>query len=1298
MEKAPLANQPPKDSLSEETLQAAAAASGAIDGQAAVRRLQRLAGPEAGTRQALADLLPYLTAALAACADPDQALINLERFAAGSDAAGTFLHLAGNPRLIEILVTIFAGSQFLTEILLHDPRHLDVLTRRELLSRQKKTEQFHAEALQAMAELEPAAQLDGLRRYQHGELLRIGTSDLLDLYDLPAVTFQLSHLADGLVRACLAYAAARVSGDPAKSLLPGFADGFVVMAMGKLGGEELNYSSDIDLLFLCSGQAADYAHLGQQLIEALSSMTPEGFLYRVDMRLRPWGRDGALVTSLDNYVTYIEQHGMLWEKQALLKARPIAGNLALGEAALKQIGTVMFGASPETVRTSVHAMKQRTEEILRAKGREWGEVKLGEGSIRDVEFVVQFLQLGYGGQDAGLRARSTLRALPRLVKAGLLTTHESRVLGDGYIFLRTVEHYLQMMHYRQTYTLPAEPGAINLLARRLGFRATDGSSDQARKQFLERYQQHSQAIRAIYSKYVGGQQALSTLEIGLVQPAPVIALQQHLARMEASYSTTFSQEEISRHAVLADQLDDDHLVIVNAVPWEPADSSGTGPPQASRDFADSSGTGWRVTVVGYDYLGELSLICGLMFVYGLDIQDGQVFTYEAQKASETDAEPATPRSSAGLSRNLPRRNTSGKLIRSRAVEPRPPSTRRKIVDVFTVRPGGFPSIKGGQGHDPELWQKYGADLHALLKMMQAGQRREARGELAIRVGAAFQGQGSAGLPLLYPIEIRIDNESSESFTVLHIETADTPGFLYEFTNALALTRIYIARMVAASSGQRANDLLYVTDADGRKITSPEKQRELRAAAVLIKHFTHLLPGSPNPASALLHFREFLAQLFERPDWPDELASLEHPDVLNNLAQLLGVSDFLWDDFMRMQYANLFPVVSDAGALNSARPRAQLENELEAALQRVRTAPEPPREDAPWRKVLNEFKDREMFRIDMRHLLGHTAEFWDFSEELTDLAEVTVNAAYRLTAEDLRLLHGTARLAEDGSICQVTVLALGKCGGRELGFASDIELMFVYAGNGQTDGSEAISSAGFHEKLVQQFLSAIRARQEGIFQVDLQLRPYGKAGSMAVSLDAFRRYYAPEGPAWAYERQALVKLRPIAGDEQLGKTVCLLRDQFVYNGAPFDVTAMRAMRERQLRHLVSPGKFNAKYSPGGLVDIEYLVQGLQITHGAANPALRQTNIRLAMAALHQDGILSEQDYVKLHKAHTFLRWIIDGMRVVRGNAKDVTVPRYGSEEFAFLARRLRYGIDVNRLREDLLRYQADVQEMNTRLLR
>lgn len=1247
-------------SLSAQAAQAALAPLGITDVPAAMRHFQHMAGQGPQAARALTALLPYLSAALAGCADPDQALINLERFTTGSRSLETFALLVAHPRAVEILMTIFTGSQFLTEILIRDPGQLNVLTRREQLVRQKKSADYEQEALQAMQALEPAMQLDRLRRYQRGELLRIGTSDLLDLYDLPVVTRQLSNLADGITSACVAYASARAQIDPA---------GFVVVAMGKLGGKELNYSSDIDLLFLANDRASDYLQLGQRLIEALSSMTPEGFLYRVDMRLRPWGRDGPLVSSVENYLAYLNQNALVWEKQALLKARPIAGDLQVGEQALKQIGAVIFGASPETVRASVHAMKQRTEELLRAKGRDWGEVKLGEGSIRDVEFVVQFLQLAYGGQNPKLRERTTLKALPRLVQAGLLTAHESRVLADGYIFLRTVEHYLQMMHYRQTYTLPSEPSAISLLARRLGFRDIGAAGgDVAREQFIERYHQHSQAIRAIYSKYVGGGENIATADISRVVPAPVFAIQQHLARMEAEYTVTFSEDEIRMHAALADQLDDEQPVRV--------------------DVRAVDGT-WRVTVVAFDYLGELSLICGLMFVHGLDIQDGQIFTYETAENPEGEL-------ASNAAENRPRRTRSGRVILPKTTEPGP-SRRRKIVDVFTVKWVGFVPSGQTKGNQEPEWEKYASDLRELTRMMQAGQRREARSELAKRVGEVFAGMTGADIPPLYPIELRIDNDASELYTVLHIETADTVGFLYEFTNALSMTHTNISRMVIDSSNSRANDLLYVTDEAGKKITSPEKQRELRAAAVLIKHFTHLLPGSANPAQALLHFREFLAHLFERPHWPDELASLEHPEVLNNLTQILGLSNFLWDDFMRMQYANLFPLISDVGALSAAKSRAQLEESLAAALQAVHAGPETPRDDAPWRKTLNEFKDREMFRIDMRHLLRHTAEFWDFSEELTDLAEVVVNSAYHLTAEDLRSVYGIPHM-EKGAISQMTVLALGKCGGRELGFASDIELMFVYSGDGQTSGPEVIPSAVFQEKVVGDFLSTIHARQEGIFQVDLQLRPYGKAGSMAVSLDAFRRYYAPDGPAWAYERQALVKLRPIAGDPTLGEELRALRDEYVYNGTPFDVTAMRAMRERQVRHLVAAGKFNAKYSPGGLVDIEYLIQGLQITHGAANPSLRQTNIRAAMTALHQAGILDEADYTRLHKAHTFLRWLIDGMRVVRGNAKDVTVPPYGSEEFAFLARRLRYGRDVDQLREDLSRYQTDVQEINTRLLK
>jgi glutamate-ammonia-ligase adenylyltransferase len=1191
---------------------------GFADWHTAYRCLLRLAD-DLQARQALSRTLSYLLTTLSSAANPDQVLVNLERFAhSATDKTSTFDYLASNPRAIEILVTLFAGSQFLTEILLRNPEYFERLMALHGLAQHRSVEEFYAETqvVRSGPDRRPALQLDALRRFQRWELLRIGACDLLDLFDLPAVTTQLSNLADSLACACL-----EIASD--QSQTP--ADGFAVIAMGKLGGQELNYSSDIDLLFIAASDASNYQRLGERLIEGLTRATAEGFLYRVDMRLRPWGRVGPLVTSIGGHINYLEEHARQWEKQALLKARTIAGDTAVGEAFLHRAAPLLFGSGAEAVRTSAHAMKQRTEAYLREQGRDWGEVKLGEGSIRDVEFVVQVLQLAYGAERPEIRSRNTLDALEQLSIGGLLSADDCRVLADGYVFLRTIEHHLQLMHYRQTHALPDDEEALTHLARRLGF-----SSGDAREQFLARYEQHRAAIRDVYLHHLGEKKMKASAKPQSI-PSP-IDISRHVESLGQSYAEAFSPEEIERHTTLAQRLDADNLVEV---------------------VADSLEDGcWRVTIVAYDYPGELSLICGLLFAYGLSILNGNVFTYEPPA-------PAPPQA-RGAKEGL---------------------GKPKIVDTFTVRPA-----RGAVA--PETWLRYADDLADLLRMMQAGQRREARGELAKRVTVSLPASEETA-KTLYPVEIEIDNEASERYTVLHIDALDTIGFLYELTNALAYSHVYIARMLVRSAGDRVRDTLYVTDADGHKITTPDKKRELRAATALIKHFTHLLPHSPDPESALLRFRGFIGQLFERPNWPDELTSIERPEVIDALAHLLGVGEFLWDDFLRMQYANLFPVVQDVDALETTKSKEQLQADLEALL--------PQTCEVSWQQVLNAFKDREMFRIDMRHILGHTQEFWEFSEELTGLAEVIVNAAFHLCHEDLRSVHG-APLLENGDLSDMAVCALGKSGGRELGFASDIELMFVYAGNGQTSGPQPIPTSEFYEKLVQNFISAIYAKREGIFEIDLRLRPYGKAGSLAVSMESFRRYFAPDGPAWAYERQALVKLRPVAGNRELGQEIAALRDAFVYTGEPFDATAMRAMRERQVRHMVAGGTFNAKFSPGGLVDVEYLVQGLQITHGHDNPTLRLTNIHRAMAALAEVGILEEEDYVQLRKAHTFLRWLIDGLRMVRGNAKDLTVPPYESEGFAFLARRLRYGNDTQKLRDELTQYTSSVQELNTKLLK
>ncbi len=1186
------------------------------DPPAAARTLQRLARAPAA-RTELAALLPALLARLSAAGRPDQVLTNLERLAAQSpDPAGLLRTLAADPRLLEVLAAVFSGSQFLTEILLRSPEALPRLSDPHRLSAYLSHEQYFEEAAAAAsccADVPAAA--DALRRYQRGELLRIGAADLLAQFDLATVTRQLSNLADGLVRAALGLAWA---GDARAG-----SRGFAVLAMGKLGGRELNYSSDIDLLFISDPAAGDLSRAAQRLIDLLSGITGEGFLYRVDMRLRPWGRTGALVISLDGYLNYLQKSALLWEKQALLKARPVAGDASLGEQFFRRAAAFLYSTPPETVRAEVRAMKDRTESHLRAQGRDWGEVKLGEGSIRDIEFVAQSLQLIYGARQPEIRSRNTLDALARLLRFGLLPLDDYRILSDGYIFLRTIEHHLQIMHYRQTTTLPRDPSDLAQLARRLGFEGPG-----AAELFLARYGQHQTAVRALYLKYLGDRPMEPQQP---VQP-PGSDVRRHVERMDPSYENIFSPADVRRHAALADALDSGHLAEVEA--------------------AELDDGAWRVTIVAYDYPGELAVICGLMFAHGLDILDGNVFTYEPSTGETT------------------------------------PEARRKIVDVFTVRPSA-----GSEMDD--LWARYRADLADLLGLMQAGQRQEARVQLARRVALALHGADGSSRPL-YPIEIELDNQVSPNYTLLRIASQDTPGFLYELTGALAFNNIYIARVEIDTSGSRISDTLYVTDEHGRKITHPDRQRELRAATVLIKHFTHLLPLSPDPESALLHFRQLIAGLFQRPGWPDELATLERGEVLNALAQVLGVSNFLWDDFLRMQHANLFPVVSDMDALATARSRPQLQAQLEDELRPVHAGPQRPRDDAPWREVLNAFKDREMFRIDMRHILGHTAEFWEFAGELSDLAEVVVNSAFHLASEDLRSVYGQP-LLENGEPAQMAVLALGKFGGRELGFASDIELMFVYSGNGQTAGPEGITSAEFFEKVVENFTSAMRARREGIFTVDLQLRPYGKAGSLAVSLESFRRYFNPDGPAWPYERQALVRLRPVAGDAALGERAAALRDEFVYTGRPFDVTAMRAMRERQIRHLVKGGTFNAKFSPGGLVDLEYLVQGLQITHGLEHPSVRTPNTREALAALYEAGLLSEEDYTHLRKAHTFLRWLIDSLRVVAGNARDLTVPPEASEGFAFLARRLRYGGDTATLRAELSAYSAYLVEANKHLL-
>ena len=515
---------------------------------------------------------------------------------------------------------------------------------------------------------------------------------------------------------------------------------------------------------------------------------------------------------------------------------------------------------------------------------------------------------------------------------------------------------------------------------------------------------------------------------------------------------------------------------------------------------------------------------------------------------------------------------------------------------------------------------------------------------------------------LFPLSLQFSNDASPKHTQLTIRSTDTVGFLFAFTNAMTALNLDIDHAEARTIREEVQDIFWLTDLRGGKITSPDHLEALRVATTLIKHFTHVLPHAANPAQALRRFHSLTSQMLSRPNWTAELRGLESIQVLETLAQMMGTSQGLWDDFLRMQHENLFPVVVDVPALEQPHPAEQLRNDLNKQLEGVSDF------EAQVHQ-LNRFKDREMFRIDLRHITGRIG-FNEFSAELSDLAAVVVVVAATITHTGVAQQDGSPLLA-DGLPCQWAICALGKFGGQEMGFGSDIELLFFYEAEGRTSGPKVIENSLYFDEFVRVILSVIKVQRDGIFEIDLRLRPYGSAGPLASSLSAFERYYSESGDAMQFERMALVKLRFVVGDPDLAARIVHTRDSFVYSETPLDVENILHLRQRQMTEMVAPGVANAKYSSGGLVDMEYFTQALQIVMGHKDESVRVSNTLDAIERLSHEGYLDLTLAEEIRSSYSFLRRLIDALRVVRGNAKDLAIPSSESQEFAYLARRLQY---------------------------
>ena len=488
---------------------------GFADPGAASANLEALT-PTPRDAEVLAPALPRLLGELAGAADPDMALNNLERYAAVVDRSVLFRTLAEHPGAAHLLARLGGGSQFLADALRRRPPFLAWLLEPRTM-RVWFAEDFAADlehSLRAFAAREP--RLNALRRFKYRHLLRIGARDLLGDADLSVTTEELARLADTCLAEAwrMAEAEARARyGAPVDD--EGQPTGLAVIGMGKLGGEELNYSSDIDLMFVYGtegdtvggpeGRLANgeyFARVCRDLVAIIESVTDEGHVFRVDLRLRPEGRVGAVALSLDGFRTYHRERAELWERQALLKARVAAGDAGVGARFMQWAREVVYRPGlDERIVPAVRAMKHQIDRELGRRGESLtSNVKLGRGGIREVEFIVQALQLLYGGDDPWLRERNSLKALFRLTERGYLAPDLGRALSHALVHLRTVEHRLQLLHELQTHTLPESTAEVGRLARRLG---VPGTLAGAARAFRSRHRLVTREVHRAFKAFFG---------------------------------------------------------------------------------------------------------------------------------------------------------------------------------------------------------------------------------------------------------------------------------------------------------------------------------------------------------------------------------------------------------------------------------------------------------------------------------------------------------------------------------------------------------------------------------------------------------------------------------------------------------------------------------------------------------------------------------------------------------------------------------------------------------------------------
>ena len=445
----------------------------------------------------LARVGAMLLTQVAASADPDQALRALGDLIARRGETWSIWRLLGEqPAIARLLGSLLGASAYLARTLVDRPELIDLLVELGQTAPTRSVQQVRADLEARLAGIDrgdPEAVWSAFAEVKNGHVLRVGLADFAGALDSLAVCSELTKVA----QACLQGALAVI-----EASMPAIDGKLAVLALGKLGGHELGYAADLDVVFVYQGDdeaVEHFSRLARRLLGALHQRTPRGRLYEVDTRLRPSGSQGLLVSSLSAWRRYHEHDARLWERQALVKLRPVAGDPALGAEVARIAAETVYGA-PNDARKVAEAIGTMRERIERELGggfrkRTGGDLKFGAGGVIDIEFAAQYLQLVHGHAHPELRVTGTSPALRAAAALGLAPSATLELLEQGYRFLRGIELRLRVVHDEPIHRLPDSHEELARLARRSGF--PDGAT------LLERVERWQHDIRRAYLSLLG---------------------------------------------------------------------------------------------------------------------------------------------------------------------------------------------------------------------------------------------------------------------------------------------------------------------------------------------------------------------------------------------------------------------------------------------------------------------------------------------------------------------------------------------------------------------------------------------------------------------------------------------------------------------------------------------------------------------------------------------------------------------------------------------------------------------------